>query len=354
MTVSEKVSPMDHGQSDEGQNSANVYCYLATNTGSCIMSPNTKFLMAIESRHQVTIESEMKDGSINSQTIAAGQTESAPSSMGVSMTYQSRFSSGSVWLTFQRFDSGQIGIKKIRVYNNDFDTTVYVEVVASQTGGYTFTPSIVNTTLTAPDFAKIQYIAQTPFTSITVLDEFVTTIFTYSSRVDIYPKHVGKTFVRFLNAELDTLIPVNILPVYTTYDDPILDFDDTKDSFDVKYSLWTGNYTPYAGTDSAKLVYQNYQGSVHPCSLTAWFDATGHLCRYEVALTGVSVSEIRNYLEERYKKWSANNQGHYYYTKGFNVSVPGVNESSVVVVEHADEGKIIYYKPSSFSSLHYE
>ena len=163
----------------------------------------------------------------------------------------------------------------------------------------------------------------------------------------LIPKFTGRTYVKFYNEDFDTLIPIEFLPTYNTYDEPGLDFDDTKDSMIVKM----GSPSDSVGYEHTYLYFMD--GGRQGYTVTVRLNGDGLVDNYEIALQGSTDSEeLKSFIVERYYKTSTQWHGHNVYLRAFDVSSPSVYNSNayMAITEDFIHSKVTYRNPATFNS----
>lgn len=169
--------------------------------------------------------------------------------------------------------------------------------------------------------------------------------------VDIYFKHVGTAYVKFYNEDIDTLIQINVLPTYFTFEEPPLDFDDTRDSVVAKLGV------PQKVNAEGQYLQYNCHGPVYDytirVNMLSW-DEMGEIKDYEVVLADEeateAVVELHRFVEERYMEVSSWN-GYDVYARAVNTTYPSLYDSETkVLVMNYLQAKVIYKNPSKHSN----
>ncbi len=252
------------------------------------------------------------------------------------------------------------GVAHCRLFNTlyEFDTTIVITVTNNHAPEdtsyttYTFYPEDRNFPITQ-ERARLE--AKGPKVMGTkIMDKFLLSSSTNGSNsvnnnctswIDIRLNYVGTAYVKFYNEDFDTLIQVNILPTYTTFEEPDLDFDDTRDSVVAKMG------TPQSeSTDENYLVY-NCQGSQYAYTIRVNMLSSGVIKDYEIAFAEESAKEeLRGFVEERYMKMTTWN-GFYIYARAFNTTYPNIYDGETkLLVENFLQGKIIYKNPENHTN----
>lgn len=117
---------------------------------------------------------------------------------------------------------------------------------------------------------------------------------TYNTQLIISGKYVGKTTWYFSNSEVSKSIPVTVIPRYTTYNEPPLDFNDNQDS--VTRKLGKPHFIDQTDT-STIYTYLNYSTSNY---LMTVFNESNEMDGYVLNFNPVDTTEIRHFIEERY------------------------------------------------------
>ena len=252
------------------------------------------------------------------------------------------------------------GVAHCRLFNTkfEFDTTIIITVTKNHTPGdtsyttYTFYPEDRDFPI-SQERARLE--AKGPKVMGTkIMDKFLLSSGANGSNsvnnnctswIDIRFNYVGTTYVKFYNEDFDTLIQVNILPTYTTFEEPDLDFDDTWDSVVAKMG------TPQSeSTDENYLVY-NCQGLQYAYTIRVNLLSSGLIKDYEVAFTDEEAkTELRAFVEERYMNRGTWN-GYFIYARAFDTTYPSLYDSGTkVVVENFLQGKITYKNPENHTN----
>lgn len=169
------------------------------------------------------------------------------------------------------------------------------------------------------------------------------------SEVLIGFNYVGTAYVKFYNEDFDTLIRVNVLPVYSTFEEPSLDFDDTRDSVVAKLGV------PQEENADGQYLQYNCHGPVYDytirVNMLSW-DEMSEIKDYEVAFTDEEViPELHWFVEERYKKQTDKWNGYFVYARAYNTTNPNIYDSETkVLVMKSQQGKVIYKNPSNHSN----
>ena len=252
------------------------------------------------------------------------------------------------------------GVAHCRLFNTkyEFDTTIIITVTNNHTPGdtsyttYTFYPEDRNFPITQ-ERAVLE--AKGPKVMGTkIMDKFLLSSSTNGSNsinnnctswIDIRLNYVGTAYVKFYNEDFDTLIQVNILPTYTTFEEPALDFDDTRDSILDKI----GN--PQIENTIENYLLYNLQGSVYAYTLRVNMLSSGVIKDYEIAFTEEAAKdELRGYVEERYMKMTTWN-GFYIYARAYNTTYPNTWDGETkLLVENFLQGKITYKNPENHTN----
>lgn len=157
------------------------------------------------------------------------------------------------------------------------------------------------------------------------------------SYLSICFNYVGTAYVKFYNEDFDTLVRVDVLPVYNTFEEPNLDFDDNRDS--VIFKL--GN--PQIENPLENNIIYNCQGETYPYTLQVNFTPSDVIKDYEVAFADEEARvELRAFVEERYMQRGTWN-GYYIYARAYDITYPNPYDSeSKVLIENFGQGKVIY------------
>lgn len=158
-------------------------------------------------------------------------------------------------------------------------------------------------------------------------------------------KYVGTAFVKFYNEDFDTLIQVNVLPTYTTYEEPPLDFDDTRDSVIAKMGI------PGLEDETDRHLEYQLQGQTYVYIVRVFLLPSGLIKDYEVMVSGEEAkAELKSFVEERYKEIQTWN-GYYVYARAFDTSYPDIyDRGTTVLVENFLQGKVVYKNPENHSN----
>ena len=254
-----------------------------------------------------------------------------------------------------------VGKAHFRLYNNrlNFDTIIEISVKEAQPVDtdytvYTFYPSDRNFPLTQKE-AGISVTGPKTMGS-KIMDAFILSSNgsgntsrnnECDSYINIHLNYVGSAFVKFYNEDFDTLIRVDVLPSYTTFEEPPLDFDDTRDSVIAKLGEPNDEYT-----EGIYVSYMGYNchGALYDYTIYVNFLSSGFVKDYEVAFTDEEAkAELKLFIEERYKKMNTLN-GYYIYARAYNTSYPNIYDSETkVLVENFLQGMVIYKNPENHS-----
>ena len=164
-----------------------------------------------------------------------------------------------------------------------------------------------------------------------------------TTSVSLSLKYVGSANLKFYNEEIDTLIKVEIMPQYTTYEEPSLDFDDNRDSVIVKLG------EPYEEDTVQNYLLYHLHGLVYEYTLRVNMSASGWIIDYEITFADEDAkSELRLFIAERYYKTYSTWNGYNVYVRAFDDEYPSIYESTKAVVENFLVGKVIYKNPSNY------
>ena len=157
--------------------------------------------------------------------------------------------------------------------------------------------------------------------------------------------YVGTAYVKFYNEDFDTLIQVNVLPTYTTYEEPPLDFDDTRDSVITKMGI------PGLEDETERCLEYQLQGQTYSYIVRVYLLSSGLIKDYEVVFSDEEAkAELKPFIEERYKKMQTWN-GYYVYARAFDTSYPDIyDRETTVLVENFLQGKVVYKNPENYSN----
>ena len=245
-----------------------------------------------------------------------------------------------------------------RLFNNSlrFDTTITISIAEEEIpqdtvfSEYTFYPEDRRFPITLGG-TRLSVIGP-KIMGKKIMDKFILSSSTDGSQdsnsvctswIDIRFNYVGTACVKFYNEDFDTLIRVDVLPTYNTFEEPKLDFNDTRDS--VVFKL--GNPQIENPTDNY-LIY-NCQGENYPYTLKINLTSFGVIKDYEVAFADEEAkAELKLFIEERYKKMSTWN-GYYIYARAFDTTYPSLYDSNTkALVENFSQGKVIYKNPENY------
>ncbi len=252
-----------------------------------------------------------------------------------------------------------VGKAHCRLYNNrlNFDTIIEISVIEAHPADtdytvYTFYPSDRNFPLTQRE-ARIS-VTGPKIMGSKITDQFILSGSSGNrssgnkciSYIDLRFNYVGTAFVKFYNEEFDTLIRVDILPTYTTYEEPPLDFDDTRDSIVAKLGV------PQEESSEEQYLSYSYNGSLYEYTLRVNMLSSGVIKDYEVSFTDDEAKEeLKLFIEERYKKMNNTWNGYYIYARAYDTTYPNIYDSETkVLVENFLQGKIVYKNPENHSN----
>lgn len=249
------------------------------------------------------------------------------------------------------------GVAHCRLFNTkyEFDTTLVITVTNNHAQGdtdyttYTFYPDDRDFPITQ-ESARLE-VKGPKIMGTKIMDKFLLSSSANghnsvndvcTSWIDIRLNYVGTAYVKFYNEDFDTLIQVNILPTYTTFEEPNLDFDDTRDSIIIKM----GN--PQSENTIENYLIYNLQGPVYAYTLRVNMLSSGVIKDYEISFTEeVAKEELRGFVEERYMKMTTWN-GFYIYARAFNTTYPNTYDGETkLLVENFLQGKITYKNPEN-------
>ena len=175
-------------------------------------------------------------------------------------------------------------------------------------------------------------------------DYFVASVAAYNfnatdsiAEITIKASHVGATSLRLFNNDFDTMVSFEVLPVYSsTYREPALDFNDTRDSVISKLG------TPSTEGDGY-LQYNNFQSFTQ---LLVYFN-NGILSSYIVVFTSEPTSstvhaEIESFLLERYESFMPN-----YSTAKLYINAWEYGDATKLISLENTQNRITYYNPLS-------
>lgn len=158
--------------------------------------------------------------------------------------------------------------------------------------------------------------------------------------------YVGDAKVKFYNEDFDTIINIQVLPRYNTYEEPNVDFDDTRDSVIAKLG------TPATDNTTDNYLLYDCTNGIYPYSVKVNMLSSGRVKDIEVIFEDEAAKdELQSFVEERYKKYYSTWNGYYVYVRAFNVASPSSYDASTrVLVENFLQGKVIYKNPSNHSN----
>lgn len=162
----------------------------------------------------------------------------------------------------------------------------------------------------------------------------------YIRKQSLQLSHVGTAGYKFYNEEWDTTIRIEVLPQYSTYSEPDLDFDDTRDSIILKIG------TPDSENESENTFTYLLDGPVYSYTLTIRLQNEGTLKDYDISFSDEAAKEeLRKFVAERYFRCGTHN-GYYIYTRGFNQTAPSpYSEDNTVLIENFIQGTVSYKNP---------
>lgn len=250
------------------------------------------------------------------------------------------------------------GVAKCRIYNEkyDFDTIVSVKVGNGTpelpvADGYRILPA--NRQFPITQHSAVISVVGPKIVGGRVIDEFILRAISPSgnnsvdsSWMTLQLNKVGVANVKFFNEEWDTIIQVEVLPTYRTYDEPSLDFDDTRDSVIAKLGAPTSENT------AEKTIVYVLQGDTYYYTVTVTMNSGGTINDYEVQVSDEAAkAELKSFIEERYLKYASTFNGYNIYVKAKQSTYPSMYDSeTTVVVENFLHGIVQYKNPTNHSS----
>lgn len=164
----------------------------------------------------------------------------------------------------------------------------------------------------------------------------------YDSWINIHLNYVGTAYVKFYNEDFDTLIQVNALPSYMTFEEPPLDFDDTHDSVVAKMG------TPSVDFITEGILEYMCHGPVYDYTVRVKMLSSGTINEYEVVFVDDEAkTELRLFIEERYKKMGTWD-GYYIYARAYDTTYPNIYDGETkVLLENFQQGKVVYKNPEN-------
>jgi hypothetical protein len=244
-----------------------------------------------------------------------------------------------------------------RLYNDKwgFDTTVTITIKENVVHGdtdysvYTFYPENRNFPITQEDVTIGVKGPKAMGTKI--MDKFILSSTAngnnningnYDSWINIHLNYVGTAYVKFYNEDFDTLIQVSVLPIYTTFEEPPLDFDDTHDSVVAKMG------TPSVDLITEGVIEYLCHGPIYDYTVRVNLLSSGTIKDYEVVFSDDEAkTELRSFIEERYKKMGTWD-GYYIYARAYDTTYPSLYDSETkVLVENFLHGKVVYKNPEN-------
>lgn len=243
------------------------------------------------------------------------------------------------------------GVATCRLYNNEleFDTIISIRVASA----YQFFPPSPHCFLISERIGEMGVVGPEAM-NIEIMDNFIMsqtfqTITPQQDRVvsmvEVVLHRVGTTYVKFYNEDADTIIPIRVLPVYSTFTEPPLDFNDTQDSVRSKliktFSVYT--YLP------AEQCYQIHD-SLCMYNLYVNYSDEGTIKDYTVDLyQGADENELSGYINERYYRTAFYENGLPIFIKAVNVVTPSISGATVMVIPDYVNSTITYKDPVTYS-----
>lgn len=113
-----------------------------------------------------------------------------------------------------------------------------------------------------------------------------------SNTIIVQGKYVGETSLSITNDKDEITIPIKVDGMWNTYEDPNVDFDDTRDSVKLKLGyptvVWNDSTDYYLDYSTAEL-------------LSVYYDVLGNLKNYVITFDScISNEELVQFVEERY------------------------------------------------------
>lgn len=159
----------------------------------------------------------------------------------------------------------------------------------------------------------------------------------YSSpnrEIVIEAKYVGSTYLHLSNSDVDTVVPIEVVPEYTTYDEPNLDFDDNRDSVIAKLG------TPLLDYDTTMTFYEFSDAGM--IFILVLFDDYKKVSSYAVELDETYETEVENFIAERY--------AFYRYYSGYNFYIDAdylSDATKVIAQQNISSFTSVAYMPAS-------
>ena len=264
--------------------------------------------------------------------------------------------------TYMILHSNAVGEARFHLYNNrlNIDTTIGITVQPSDNSeggsvsGYSITPSntkykisvgTIEFTVIGPEAMGVrsmdEFILEKLDGSIIINNQ---TQGGYIRKQQVKLSHVGSALLKFYNEWWDTLIYIEVLPEYTTYTEPPLDFDDTRDSVLSKLG------EPDA--EEPGILNYNLSGPVYPYQLIVRFREDGILRDYDVMFSDPgAIYELPLYIKERYYEYGYTTyNGYHIYTRGYDQRIPSpYSPDNKVLVQNFIYGYVSYKNPARSS-----
>ena len=153
----------------------------------------------------------------------------------------------------------------------------------------------------------------------------------------ITANRVGEVSILLDNSEKNARVQVKILPVFTTYQDPYLNFGASKD--DVIKSVGSPSRT----NDDGDLIYDNYSTAA---TLAMYFFNGSKLESVGVAVKTSYATELGNFIRERYSQYLVDGYDIYY------INSLNINTATMIVgVRINISALMVVYMPTETLSL---
>ena len=154
--------------------------------------------------------------------------------------------------------------------------------------------------------------------------------YTYS----VVGNHVGNTYVRF-SGGIDLDVPIEVMAKYHTYEEPNLDFDDTRDSVKSKFGEPTLEDVPLNDTTKVYVYYINENNTM----LVNFYTYNEKVGSYALSFSDESIfDELDPYLIERYEKFGETST-----LKAFMNAESMEDATLIVSLSKSDSGYMVLY-----------